>query len=171
MGDTCEPWSQCGADKWHSMMKHKICWDKIKPQQIFFFFFFKQIWTRRMSLYWINIMHQYLFESDAQSPEALLSHLWTTTLDISCDHDTLKEQPSSGKKLKKWLWQLFSMHATHPIGNNLSLSTGFCQWGQKQGRRTFPSSKANECHLNKESEMAWWCQDPHQTQPWASCLR
>lgn len=25
--------------------------------------------------------------------------------------------------------------------------------------------------LNKESEMAWWCPDPNQAQPWASCPR
>lgn len=76
-----------------------------------------------------------------------LSHFWTTALVTSCGHDTLKEQASFGRELEKWLWQLFSVHTIDPIGNMLSLSPTLHQSGQKQGRRTSPSSKTNEHHL------------------------
>lgn len=104
----------------------------------------------RCKFFWTNSNQENEFILDLyHAPVAYLiccSEPWSyfiTALVTSCGHDTLKEQSSFGKELEKWLWQLFFIPTINPIGNTLSLWPALNQSGQKQSRRTSPSSKTN----------------------------
>lgn len=122
------------------MTQYEVCWEKIKSLQNFLKKFEPGEWVYTGSVSCTSSVFNLLL----RALELDLSHLWTTAFITSCGHDTLKEQSSFGNELEKLL---FSIDTIDLIGNTLSPSPALHQSGQKQGRRTSPSSRTNERHL------------------------
>lgn len=112
------------------------------------------------------------FNLPLRALELHLSHLWTTALVASFGDGTLKEQPAFGKELKKMTVTAifhphYRSHRKHPLP-----FTQLEPIRTETRQKGFPFKQNKRMSsLNKESEVAWRCPNPNQTQPWASCPR